>query len=374
MKVKVKVAMAVMALLLVATSQAYWNGGGDGTSFGDVDNWTETVVPLTSGGATLATINANAAVTTVNLDSATADTLVDGTSTNFLSTRAQTAGQTLNFNADWGNGYTNAAMWAGQSTAGTVNFNNNAGALKTTGGSYLGRSSLAGGIVNFNINGGAVGLKEVSVGCRSDALADITINATGGTLYLGQSDSIANGGILGRSQHGAWSVGQTTKISIGGNATVVMNDTRLGGLSGGQGLDIFEVTGSNATITSDLNFYTRQQGGNYLGDTVLKFVADAGGVSAITAYDNAATFRIHDLAKLEIDLTGYAGTDDLLLVDFGAGRLSGAYDLLNVSILGGAGYELVQDNALGDIYLTYVPEPATMTLLGLGGLLLRRRQ
>jgi hypothetical protein len=370
-----RILLAIISFVLVLSAQAYWTGGGDSTNWSDVNNWSEDIVPLTAGGVNTATVNANSTVTNVNIDSATANTFVDTTSANFLSSRAQTAGETLNLTANWGDGYSAGAMWAGQSTNGTVNFNNAGGALTTTGGTYLGRSSGSSGVVNFNISGGSVGFKEVSVGCRADALADVTLSVSGGTLYLGQSDSIANGGIIGRSQHGAWETGQTTKVSISDNANVVMYDTRLGGLSGGQGTDIFEVIGSGATITSDHNFYTRQQNDNYLGDTILRFVADAGGVSAITAFDDAATYRIHEAAKLEVDISAYAGTADLLLVDFAAGRLSGAYDLANFTVTGGTA-TLVQDNGIGDIYLTdiVVPEPTTMALLALGGLIVSRKK
>jgi hypothetical protein len=333
--------------------QAYWTGNGDGTSWGDVDNWSEDIVPLTEGGADTATVNAASADVTVNIDASTANTFVDTTSANFLSTRAQDAGNTLNFNADWGDGYSAGAMWAGQSTNGTVNFNNIAGSLTTTGGTYLGRSSGTNGVVNFNISGGSVGFKEVSVGCRTDALADVTLSVSGGTLYLGQSGPTGEAGtIMGRSQHGAYQGGQTTKVSISGDATVVMNDTRLGGVAEGQGTDMFEVIGSNATITSDTNFYTCQQA-TYLGPCMVRFVADENGVSTIKSFDDDTTFRIAVAVDLEVDITNYTGYQDLVLVDFGPNRIAGAYEPNYINIIGGTA-DVIQDVASGDIYLTNI--------------------
>ena len=70
-----------------------------------------------------------------------------------------------------------------------------------------------------------------------------------------------------------------------------------GNTGAAQGTDMLEITGSNATITVDHNFYTKH-GAGYLGDTIVKFVADATGVSTITAFDAAATYRINAVAAM----------------------------------------------------------------------------
>jgi hypothetical protein len=353
--------LTIMCLgLLVASSQAYWTGGGDGTSWGDVDNWSEDIVPLTDGGADTATVNANAAVTNVNIDAATANTFVDSTSGNFLSSRAQTAGQTLNLTADWDDGFTGGGMWVGQSTAGIVNFNSNAGAFTVTGATYIGRSSISGGEVNLNVNGGTVALREPSIGCRSDALADCSLNVTGGTLYMGQTGPEGQAGtIMGRSQHGAYNAGQTAKVSISGDATVVMNDVRLGGLIDGDGTNIFEVIGSNATITFDHNYFTQHQS-TYYGDRITRFVADAGGVSTITAYDPDATLRIDGGAILQVDVSAYEGNEDLVLFSYNR-HIGGTYGTVEITDTLERGAQLVYENTggtydntnVGRIYLTF---------------------
>jgi hypothetical protein len=353
--------LTIMCLgLLVASSQAYWTGGGDGTSWGDVDNWSEDIVPLTDGGADTATVNANAAVTNVNIDAATANTFVDSTSGNFLSSRAQTAGQTLNLTADWDDGFTGGGMWVGQSTAGIVNFNSNAGAFTVTGATYIGRSSISGGEVNLNVNGGTVALREPSIGCRSDALADCSLNVTGGTLYMGQTGPEGQAGtIMGRSQHGAYNAGQTAKVSISGDATVVMNDVRLGGLIDGDGTNIFEVIGSNATITFDHNYFTQHQS-TYYGDRITRFVADAGGVSTITAYDPDATLRIDGGAILQVDVSAYEGNEDLVLFSYNR-HVGGTYGTVEITDTLERGARLVYKNTgatydntnVGRIYLTF---------------------
>ncbi len=371
MKTKARIVMGMLSCMLVATSQAYWTGSGDGSSFSDTGNWSDGVVPFTAGGETATTVNAHTTNSIVNLDAATANTFVDGTQGNFLSTRAQNADRTLTFNADWGDGYNNGGMWLGQNTQGTVNFNHNAGSLTLSGGgTYIGRNSTSTGVVNLNVNGGILGIREVYAGGRSDIHADVTVNLNAGIAYLGQTDATLT--TKSRFVTGAYDLGQTTTVAISGSATLVAYDWRGGGVGGGQGTDIFEITGSNATITVDHNFYTRQQG-SYLGDTIVKFIADAGGVSTINGFDAAATYRIDALAELVVDLTNYSGTADLLLVDFADGKLSGAYDLANVSFIGGTG-DLVQNSSTGDIFLTNIPEPMTIALLGLGGLLIRRRK
>jgi hypothetical protein len=378
MKMARVLTLALCLLVAAGQSQASWTGGGDGTSWGDVDNWSETVVPLTAGGATAAVIDAVQAATVVNVDAATADTFVDGTSGNFLAVRCGDPTRSTTLNVDWGNGYTNGGWIAGQNAQGTVTVNHTAGSLTTTLADYIGRGSQSGSTVNYNLSGGSYNYGQPRVGARTDALGDITLNISGS----GVMQPIASG--TRRFYTGGMSGGLSATM-ISGTGTLDIYDFRGDGDGGDVsigtgGHTLFEVIGSSANVSFSLNFNTNQNNKENLTN-IYRFVADAGGVSCITGNAIGDALRISAHSDLEVDLTGYAGTDDLDL--FLVSKYTGGlWDSITIIDPLNRGYYHVQDGEgewtdTGEMnvrtYLT-IPEPATLVMLGLGGLLTMRRR
>jgi hypothetical protein len=152
------------------------------------------------------------------------------------------------------------------------------------------------------------------VAARTDCKADVTFRISGG--FFTQSYPHANGRTDVRFHTGGYAGGKST-LEIMNDAVAHFHDFR--GDSGGADVTLgtggetyFRVIGSDATISWSHNFNTDQDG-KLNTVNVMEFVADAGGVSTIRAGDSAATFRPSNGTTLRVDLTDYAGIDELTL-------------------------------------------------------------
>lgn len=156
---------------------------------------------------------------------------------------------------------------------------------------------------------------------------------------------------------------------------------------------MFEVLGSGSTI----NVGTFGPGGNNLTMTY-KFTTDAQGVAAINI-DTLLAFRqgvnathVTNASKLDLVLgaaapaqillfdltanatrTGVLKTNNAVSTDLTEGTVFSVYNA-DKSVIAWYSISYVGGDTLNDVVLTAVPEPATLGLLSLGGLLLARRR
>lgn len=223
------------------------------------------------------------------------------------------------------------------------------------------QTGITGGTI-VNQTAGAVTVVNAVVG--GDEGLTSAYNLIGGTLAPTGGVTIGASGALNLSG-GAF--------SIGGNNTATATGVNIqtGGLldiSGGAHYlgsrmalnGTFRVTGDGATI--DMHQMT-----NSSGD--MEFVLNATGISSIDIDS------WHNLNVLGLVVDGSAYTGGAADFDLVTGNAVSLFSDITVTGLGaeGVGYTITQTMNSG-VVLNIIPEPATMALLSLGGLFLRRRK
>jgi len=243
--------------------------------------------------------------------------------------------------------------------------------------SHIGQS----GTGTLNINGGDIDLNFVEVGRNSGSVG--TINLNSGSLVVARgSKETANGGIsmhLGSNDNDSAAGSGTMNIYGGSFLTRVGVELGNQDNPGNSGTGSFNVFGSLANIgigsSGSLDGKWFQSSGFTLGMSI-----DTGGVSKIfvdeVGDDGGAQADFALGSLLDLNFTGAAmvGTWTLLeledadIVDNGLALASGVDSNWSFAI------DNSGDNGL--LTATYVPEPSSTALLGLGGLalILRRRK
>ena len=175
--------------------------------------------------------------------------------------------------------------------------------------------------------------------------------------------------------------GGDAEVNVSGNGSVFTTralDVRaVGGMKPFHS-SIIRMIGSSALGSSDDILLDRQGAGPTLSprDHVM-FISDAGGVSEMVSRD---AILFND-AEVTVNLTAYgplALNEQMLLFDAAPGQLANGHLFGALNVVGGrnpAEYTLIyDDDPTGNIYLTRVPEPASVALFAMCFVLLLGRR
>jgi len=296
---------------------------------------------------------------------------------------AEAKGETLNIDYNIGDG-TLAGYRAGTSTTAVYN--------------VLGKFSGKTGTVNMN--GHTVWTDGIQLGTvartATTKLGGLTI-VPSYTLNMDAGSKII---AIGTAQFGYAANGDTI-VNMYGNAELSVagaaKNTELGRSSAAGQKVYWNIYGSDAVITLDglkMNNYTAGTVGVDALQQNIKFVLDADGASIVNlnrASNTALVMGVDSRIIVELTAAPLAETTLFNLVD-AAGAISGGNggkfkNQWGRTVGNGAGYisadfagttywfDLNYAGGTGnDVVLTLVPEPATLGLLSLGGLVLARRR
>lgn len=258
--------------------------------------------------------------------------------------------------------------------------------------------STGGGTLN-QTGGGITGTLRLGYGSQDPAGTSDIFNLSGGTYSAGDTN-------IG-SEGGSYQSGVTATLAISGTGSYTGNGTARLGDGGGPGvtatLDVsgsgvynnqgyyfqvgngnswIKVTGGLATIQVGRPYFGGEGSGAYvIGGMV--FTLDSNGTNISKIVSNNGAFYLGnagDAGKIDMNLSGYTPAAyqvfDLISSLGGAIRPVGdASVLLNAGDTTSWSLAVVNVSGVSTLRATYLPEPTTLALLGLGaaGILIRRR-
>ena len=401
-------ALAILATAIF-TSTAFCQHQFDGDTanpgdWNDAVNWTGDVLPDAAGND-IASIGSSAG----GLGNATAN--ISG---------ALTVDTIWDMHVGFGNGNTgvvnhssgtlNISNWGIVGLDATDGSNGSSGTYNLTGDSILSASNFhhgVGGGAGNAANSGMMTIADTAAATfgafvvgQNDANSG-TVNQTGGSVQYNNWMTIGEGGqatgeyiISGGSltQNADWlTIGQQGgaqgTLNVSGMAAVTLNGNGavLGRIDDSNGLASgrIEIDGSNATFTTTnllvgINDGFGGTAGDASGNGTIAFIADSLGVTPIIASGNVELNdgSVLGAANLEIDLSAFTGSGDILLIGVGGSQIGSFANLAEGDNVG-FGYRLTYAFGDGnDIGLVAIPEPAAFGILMAGGLglLVRRRR
>jgi len=246
----------------------------------------------------------------------------------------------------------------------------------------VGANTTAQATLNIKSGGSLTSKVEIQVGDTGSLNG--YVNQTGGTVTLsgiGTKDSKLELGYKGGV--GAWSISGGSIVTGDPYSQLLVGAS--GSTNGGTGT--FTVKGAGGSVTvSSLYVAVQDSVASYTGTGTLAFEIN-GGVSAI----NAGSVYIDPtgvaaaVANLSVTKTGALPTGNIILINnTGLNATQGAFDNIawgSTILLGGINYTLSKTydaasgiNGSGNDVALIIPEPATVALLGLGLLALRRNK
>jgi hypothetical protein len=280
---------------------------------------------------------------------------------------------------DWSSGVVPANTEQVKIKSGTTcNLNTDAGTINGSWKVTVGTATTAEGVLNV-VSGGALSSGyEFQVGDSTGYKGRVT--QTGGAINLANSASSTKLEVGYKAGIGYYTI---SGGSITGDAT--WSQLLVGAAGGNGGTGTFTVDGTGGSISvSKLYIGASTATAQYTGTGNLAFDID-GGVSAI----NAGSVYIDPtgiaaaVANLYVTKTGALPTGNIILINnTGTSGVTGAFDNIawgSTITLGGIDYTLTKtyigglDGLANDVALL-IPEPATIALLGLGLLALRRNK
>jgi hypothetical protein len=316
-------------------SAATWNDSSVG-NWSDSSMWTSSTPPVSPS---TETVNINGGTATLDIDQSVGIVLLNAAAPG-NATLNITTGHNLIINKA-----STELFWLVKTSAGAGTVNHSAGTVTVGSGSGTGEVRLAnaaGATGTYNLSG--TGVLDTEVLNKGASSRSGVWNATGGTLVV--RNMIYKFGLqsagLGFNQG-------TCKLEIGAISTVKA------------------ITVGNSTNSDD---YTVGAGGSIVFD-----VASASSFDTILQYGSVATMQG---ASLIINL-GYAATAGTTfdVWTFNDKSKAGSLGTGLGSITAGwaaAWVDTSGDGSTDTLRLTYIPEPATIALLGLGLVALRRNK